>query len=590
MEVGRYQYPSVTVSRTLKGNREYAQLFSGEANKLLYELKNLMSFRKLGQLKMTRFFLDGTVITAKSIFGQDFINIDVSQSIVMAIDAISSCTITFLNLPDVVAPMQYPNEIHTGEIEGQDYYKTYYTVDISHCPACVTENITLGLLMSSSEGWETGPFLFLYDDVTIPGRIHTPNNHSLYGRAGWAQILARGEDEGGKYFLWKAYTEEAGMDRLLAGQLQRTGLAYMPVRMAAVNAYGKEICLQQGNVTIDCCQKSGDARILNLYSTCPYFGGAFLQIDGDHYFLVPENVNINAWLGPCTARTNVGRLAVHLDIFPDIFGTCYPIEWTLEGPGELGVQEFREGDDVTMSGAWAEWLQPEEGIASLCDSIIITARDRCGEVATVRASCCEYAGAMEIFYTSLYMELSTQQVLQAYGGCPPYSWTASSGTITPLDQYGGNALYTSAAANVNCVANPTITVTDCCGTSASVKFAVGGGDPAWIAFEMCDWHMVGDCIFDITMCAGPPDGGHKYAGSFRMRRWDCAGDLLSDCSNNTWSMVCEPTCPEVTTCPTCGCDGAPGCDTTSGLTDVRDAAMKLASCCPINPITGLPYD
>lgn len=70
------QYPSVWVTRKYDGDKDRAKLFYGEGNKLLYQLKNLMTFRNLGQLKMERSFTDGTVIIAKSVFGHDEVHIN----------------------------------------------------------------------------------------------------------------------------------------------------------------------------------------------------------------------------------------------------------------------------------------------------------------------------------------------------------------------------------------------------------------------------------------------------------------------------------------------------------------------------------
>ena len=61
------QYPSVWVNRKYRGDRELAESYRGEGNKLLYQLKNLMTFRNLGQLKMERRFTDGTKIIVKSV-------------------------------------------------------------------------------------------------------------------------------------------------------------------------------------------------------------------------------------------------------------------------------------------------------------------------------------------------------------------------------------------------------------------------------------------------------------------------------------------------------------------------------------------
>jgi hypothetical protein len=82
------QYPNTVVTRLVKGDPNYASRFRGEADKLLYQLKNDMQFNKLGRLDMKRFFTDGTIIRAKSIFGHDIVEIDVTG--VIAVEAISA--------------------------------------------------------------------------------------------------------------------------------------------------------------------------------------------------------------------------------------------------------------------------------------------------------------------------------------------------------------------------------------------------------------------------------------------------------------------------------------------------------------------
>jgi len=107
-----YQYPSTSLSRRSNNPDDPSVArYRGEASKLLYELKNLMSFRKLGQLKMTRVFADGTVIVAKSHFGQDsvFINVPVRGVI-----------------PDIVTAEVYPFLVIAPQIHysRKIYFKT----------------------------------------------------------------------------------------------------------------------------------------------------------------------------------------------------------------------------------------------------------------------------------------------------------------------------------------------------------------------------------------------------------------------------------------------------------------------------------
>ena len=89
------QYPSVWVTRKYDGAKEYAKTFYGEGNKLLYQLKNLMTFRNLGQLKMERRFTDGTVIIAKSVFGHDEIYINSPSILEEEVGFPAPCMVTY---------------------------------------------------------------------------------------------------------------------------------------------------------------------------------------------------------------------------------------------------------------------------------------------------------------------------------------------------------------------------------------------------------------------------------------------------------------------------------------------------------------
>ena len=75
----RYQWPSVALNKqmnTLAGRR-----LLGEATNLLRQVKNQMKFGLLGQYQMTRRFNDGSVIFARSVFGQDFVSISVPEGV-----------------------------------------------------------------------------------------------------------------------------------------------------------------------------------------------------------------------------------------------------------------------------------------------------------------------------------------------------------------------------------------------------------------------------------------------------------------------------------------------------------------------------
>src|SRR3990170_6497468 len=231
-----YQYPSTSVTWSHKGDTTIASRYRGDGNKLLYELKNGMKFNRLGQNKMTRIFTDGTVITAKSHFGHDIVEIDVSKTITV-IEI--SCTITFIDIPDIVAPMRYPGEIHEGEIEGIDYIKTYYTFDISRCNTC------------NNEADFALTFQF-HTDTQIDYYDSEPDNHCIYSQdAGCSgEVIEQGEDGVGKYIIWKVYTESSNHNR--------SGLGYVSIT-ASISDLGTEevICTIDYIVQVDCCEKSG---------------------------------------------------------------------------------------------------------------------------------------------------------------------------------------------------------------------------------------------------------------------------------------------------------------------------------------------
>ena len=126
MTEGKYQFPSTTVRKTYRGDRTLASAFDGDARKLLYELKNLMRLGGIRSRSMTRIYTDGTVITAKSHFDMDSVEIDVTGKVGI------SCTITLIDLPTAIPPMKNNGMVTESEVEGIDYIKTYYIADTAN--------------------------------------------------------------------------------------------------------------------------------------------------------------------------------------------------------------------------------------------------------------------------------------------------------------------------------------------------------------------------------------------------------------------------------------------------------------------------
>lgn len=271
MDEWRSQFPGVVITRTDTGDRNYAQQFSGDARKLLYELKNLMKFRHLGQFKMTRLFMDGTVITAWSIFGHDFVNIDVSRVQLTGAGAAieGTCTITLIDIPLAVPPMKDPLSgflggtwtAPEGDVSGIDYIKTYYSFDVSKCPTC--QDIAWDFLFTYATPIEARHY---FNPIT---NLDEPDNHTVYSLSppAWGEMISHGYDDGGNYIIWKAYTE--------TDEYSRTGLGIMLLKAVISDDKDKIICSQEKKIDVDCCQKGSDDRKVEIwwqdFGTChPY--------------------------------------------------------------------------------------------------------------------------------------------------------------------------------------------------------------------------------------------------------------------------------------------------------------------------------
>lgn len=610
----RYQFPSANVQWKFKGNEASAVMFTGEANKLLCQVKNRMRLGQLNDLRAVRYFIDGTTITVRSLFGQDFIEINTP----VAVSApIPSCSITLLNVPTVIQPMRwYVDGIHEGEVEGIDYIKTYYSFSTENCDDCPDPDFTICDSDELGEDAETGMtgekrcLPFSYRD-TPTAEI---TSHCIYSMSGCqAEIIKSKEgdeeeenyfhsDKGGAYFLWKTYTEWTNLGPT-GVTFSQNGLGQLLLK-AFIEYDSQELCASEESiVTVDCCHKAAAYRVPIMY--------------WDKNCVVSE-------LCPVPTELDYNSLSPYVDNYfwaQPIYGSCIPYKWTLSGQGTLN--------------ATGTYNQMAEFIASAdldCHAtLVITLADRCNSTYTItQESCCEGAAALTLGYTTLAMSCSGVQTLTASGGCAPYSWNASFGTIVPSEDTT-QATYTAPATNAECTSNPTISLSDCCGLSDSIQIAVncyGAADLAYVQY-----HWVYDSV-SATACLGQ----YIYYYYLWMSRYKCDGTLLGSASvqgtptafhGNTiicgganrcepgkegvaGVMDCAPSVPyrcgvsgSVATGCACtepgwdmglinvatnsffGCEVITPCE--NDVLDVRTAAMKTAGCCPLNPLTGLPF-
>ena len=250
--------PNPVRTTRVNGDTAYAASFVGEADLLVYQTRNRMSLGKLNQLRSQRIFSDGTQITVTSVFGHDIVSIDVSRAVK---EVAVTCSITLFNIPETIAPMKYPGEIHAGEVEGIDYIKTYYTTDTNKCPdcadpdfsVCTTTELSIWDALTPAEKEDSTnkckPFEFV--DVTLEYKEGEPNNHCVTSSSECqAEIISLGEDGGGTYFLWKAYTE-------WGGSFTENGLGYLLLD-GFIRNKGIRLCDFNTVVKVDCCEKYTD--------------------------------------------------------------------------------------------------------------------------------------------------------------------------------------------------------------------------------------------------------------------------------------------------------------------------------------------
>jgi hypothetical protein len=517
------------------------------------------------------------------------------------------------------------------EVEGVDYIKTYYSLRVTACNAC--QPIALSLctpdeIASLGTPWAGGktcrPYTYdatklLYLDEAVPyfqgwpERIPPvppdPENHLIYSfyESGQAEVIKFGSDDRGSYFLWKAYTEWGSYPPTDI-TFSRTGLGYLLLK-AFIRFEGRDLCKTQSVIKVDCCLKDIEHRSVEIwwedFGTCQPFiiypGVAYNSI-----CKMPTSVPI----GGISGLVWYGAMPPYQPLYsiPEILGSCLPVEWTFTGP-----ITFRGNSKKNDNAIFFQFTSEVECFTEV--GIIL--RDRCGNEYSIRGSpCCEDAGPLYISYTSLLMSCGGQQTLTGGGGCGPYTWSASTGSLS--ETQGSDTVYTAPATNANCTDNPTITVTDCCGNSASISLAVNCYVDGY-SLGMNDRDAVGACncagacviYWPTNFCATSAD----YS-SLRMRKWNCDGTLTYSCSTGTggthniegegcgraycppgtsWGpldpMYCAPVelggCLSGFHCGTSQCGNSGG--NCSELVDERTLTLKEQGCCPLNPLTGLPY-
>lgn len=334
-------------------------------------------------------------------------------------------------------------------------------------------------------------------------------------------------------------------------------------------------------VKVDCCEKALDYRPMIMFWEKCDLGWQWCPVpeesstsDIDFFWMYGGWNIISFWMSAPSSQQF----------------SCPPYTWTLVGQGELIPSE-------SELGAFAEYrIRTIDYQALDCnEDITIEVEDRCGERDYVhfKPCCSGDLEPVELGYTTLAMSCSGSQTFGATGGCGPYSWSASSGTIT------SEGVYTAPATNAECANNDTVTVTDCCGGSDSVQIAVNCYVPLTTALAECD--QIKCWCYKLQ---NPDCGGVTYESQYRIHamNWRCDGVQTLDwwwqgLQNCTASgrPPCVNNCPcDAVDEPGCwNCDA--NCNVLTGFTpcntllDMRTAAMKTGGCCPLNPFTGLPY-
>lgn len=520
-----YQWPSTTVKWKLEGTN--AKRLQGEATKLLFQLKGMMKTGNVTQMRALRIFDNGSQIIARSSFGMDFLTIK-------SVDSESRCSIILLNLPAEIPPHLNAGQILDTEVVNVDYIKTYYILDTSKCPTCSPLDTQ---------------FLFTYE-TPVESRHYDdePLNHCIYseGPPCWGELLLKGNDGQGDYFLWKAYTEAAAD--------KASGLGVMSLRGYSTG-FGA-LCEYLQKIDVDCCLKAGDKRVVEIWWS-----------HGCEFCIMPTSVDFSELIHYVNWEEGI------------LYATpgCIPLDWKNTGPGLVTVLD-------PPNNTMAIWGSPE-GLPQCNEPGAITLTDRCGTHYDVNLQpCCASQSPPVIIYTTLQMSCLEAQTLGVEWGCPPYTWSLSGGG------YLDGTTYYAPASNENCEYNPTITVQDCCGNSASIDIAVncyfGGGTAMFL------WHWESlECTFEEhePLCNDLP---RIYGLGFLIGyNYDCDGNLMDECGMYVGFDYCNVDfdCASLEVTVIGGCNWGAVTPPYEVMRDQRSPEVKAAGCCPLNPLTGLPF-
>jgi hypothetical protein len=226
-----------------------------------------------------------------------------------------------------------------------------------------------------------------------------------------------------------------------------------------------------------------------------------------------------------------------------------------------------------------------------------------------------------IVYDSLIMGCGEEQSLSvdpAEPGCPPYEWQVSGGG--DLSTYeGAGVTYSAPESNSNCTVKPVITVTDKWGKEATVSLAVNcytGNEIAFYQPTCFDESQSG------SWCQMKDGGGWNWhvlwAWSSKLNHYRCDSIYLGQSYvNNHFSCIthggitgpCGPLMGMKPSPNDCSEDGPLGCGVKEEgyncyalipgeeavclgegeVFDNRTEGMLGQGCCPINPVTGVPF-
>jgi len=187
---------------------------------------------------------------------------------------------------------------------------------------------------------------------------------------------------------------------------------------------------------------------------------------------------------------------------------------------------------------------------------------------------CEGCPPPTIGYDSNQMACGAVQALTHSGGGAggKYTWSADYGTFdSPV---GAGVNFTAPAANAECANNPTITLTDCCKHTATLKIAVNCAIPTVVAGYLsccvtgrssgyCSWTRGRNNLYCDGSLAGSCNGICGKGDDIPCSLDEYYAWLVSGCVDAI--PYCNSNCPE-------------GCS--EGYHDSRTAAQKTAGCCP----------